>query len=587
MRRCVFAALLALSLLLAACAPPAGSVRRSTVIFEDQEGVFYYNQIYEVPQGEDLTVSLGVPTGYRVDAVDYPRYSVSGKTGFSKSYDYYDLTLHQIRYGAVIRISIAPAYTTTYIAEGASVTVSESSSHLFSNTLPYDSKFGKEGWLAIGWNTAADGSGLSIGFGSRADHRENPNLTLFPQYLPCTPEDAFTYREDKEGITITGSMDFDNLIIPSHIRGKPVTAIAAGAFGDVDVKIIALPPTLSNVEAGAFRSVKAEDVYLFDNLTCVSEKSFGSYSITHLHINAMRSPTFSTGYFATLADKVDYLTTLEDQRKIVIFCGSSARFGYDSPLLETAFPDYRVVNMGVFAYANMLPQAKLLERCLQEGDVVINSPELDAIATQFCGSSDLDKETFCMMEANYDMLSRLDCRDFTNVFGAFASYQAAREGMTPTDYNDSPANFDEDGVRQNVPTYNRYGDYVLYRENNETRRSFGVKRASYEPAAISENDLAGINHVYRSFRDAGARVFFLYSPRSSLSITPGSTPEAIEALDEYLSKNLIVPVISHARDSLMDPLYFYGTDNHLSTQGVQIYTRQVIDALHAALEVGA
>ena len=34
----------------------------------------------------------------------------------------------------------------------------------------------------------------------------------------------------------------------------------------------------------------------------------------------------------------------------------------------------------------------------------------------------------------------------------------------------------------------------------------------------------------------------------------------------------------------MDPLYFYGTDNHLSTEGVQIHTRRVIGDLRAALE---
>ena len=34
----------------------------------------------------------------------------------------------------------------------------------------------------------------------------------------------------------------------------------------------------------------------------------------------------------------------------------------------------------------------------------------------------------------------------------------------------------------------------------------------------------------------------------------------------------------------MDPLYFYATDNHLSTEGAKIHTDQVIDDLRRALE---
>ena len=36
----------------------------------------------------------------------------------------------------------------------------------------------------------------------------------------------------------------------------------------------------------------------------------------------------------------------------------------------------------------------------------------------------------------------------------------------------------------------------------------------------------------------------------------------------------------------MDPCYFYATDNHLSTEGVAIRTRQVIEDLRTALKPG-
>ena len=58
-------------------------------------------------------------------------------------------------------------------------------------------------------------------------------------------------------------------------------------------------------------------------------------------------------------------------------------------------------------------------------------------------------------------------------------------------------------------------------------------------------------------------------------------PESIAALDAYLRHGLEIPVISPLAQSLLPGRYFYGTDNHLSTNGVVLRTEQVIADLHA------
>ena len=189
-----------------------------------------------------------------------------------------------------------------------------------------------------------------------------------------------------------------------------------------------------------------------------------------------------------------------------------------------------------------------------------------------------------MTESNYDLLSLLDCREFTNLFGAFGAFQAARADMEPRSYADSPALYDEDGNRQEQATYNRYGDYILYRENNLSGENFGVKRAFYNASHITEADWQGINALYDSFASRGVSVYFTYSPRSRTSISEDSTEASITELDALLRQRLRAPVISNIQSSLMDPLYFYATDNHLSTEGAKIHTAQVIDDLRRALE---
>ena len=51
-----------------------------------------------------------------------------------------------------------------------------------------------------------------------------------------------------------------------------------------------------------------------------------------------------------------------------------------------------------------------------------------------------------------------------------------------------------------------------------------------------------------------------------------------------IRENLDVVFLTPLQDSLMPGRYFYGTDNHLSTNGVTMRTAQVIDALTKQLQ---
>ena len=635
--------------------PPA---EKCTVLLEDNDRIFYSRQIFEIDRYADLSFSVGVPVGERISSVNYDGYTLSARTGSSESYDYYTLTLHNVRYSAVIRLETDMAYTTIYtlgstapaadsqsqestvgdklksgettdnntlpgqsttsdnsIQEnitGDDILIEENSPHLTFNTLPYKAQFTRDGYVQTGWNTMPDGSGLSIGFGSRVDHRNASTLTLYPEWLPATDASYFSYvlvpASDVEfSVCITGfSGNYSaDIVIPSYIEGFPVTSIAGAAFSPFqsnmvqndtvksenssssetvpEIKRLYLPPTLQSIEPGAFASLAVQNLYLFDSLKEVSDLSFSDFSVKHLHLNAATAPVYSGSYFDTFSDKFDALKDLTDKRKLVLFCGSSARFGYDSTLLAAAFPELEIINMGVYAYSNMLPQADLVLSCMKEGDILLSSPELDAIDTQFCGETALDRETFALLESNYDMLASLDCTAYTKVFDALGEYLSVRNTMSVRSYEESASSYDEDGLPVGSPSYNRYGDYILYRENNFDRRAFGIKRAFYNVSHIRKQDFDGLNAVYDRFAKKGVTVLFTYSPRSRISISEDSTEESIKELDQTLREKLHATVISDIQDSLMDPLYFYGTDNHLSTEGAALRTRQVISDLQPVL----
>lgn len=579
----LLAALFALAAILCGCAAKQAAPAMCTVVLEDHEEIRFQNQVFAVPRGSDLTVTVSVPQGQRIASVSYPGSLISPCIQQTAAHRDYRITLPSVRYPSLIRLTLMPDYTTVYHPENrAPVLITETSERLRTNTLPWQQDFSREGSYPLGWHII--GTEKTIGFGSRFDHSIAQQIDLECAWMPCTEPDAFDYVITENGAVITGYRGPGSIIIPDKLDGFPVVGIAENAFGSVDTDILALPQTLQFIQPGAFTTLTAEHVYLFDSLQQVSDAAFGKSSVTHLHIHAATEPVYCGTYFDTLSEKIDYLASVREEPKIILFCGSSARFGYDSPMLEGAFPGYKVVNMGVYAYSNMLPQAMLLEEYLRPGDIVLSSPELDAIDTQFCGSSRLDREFFAMMESNYDMLTQLDLSELEGVFDALGAYLQERQNLTPRSYLDIPAHYDEDNNPCASLSYNRQGDYILHRPSNTDRRLFGIKRAFYNESHIRQEDWSGLNRVYDRFQALGARVFFTYSPRSERSVSSDSDSASIRALGQAFRERLDVPVISSIEDSLMDAFYFYGTDNHLTTEGAALHTKAVIADLQRALE---
>ena len=74
--------------------------------------------------------------------------------------------------------------------------------------------------------------------------------------------------------------------------------------------------------------------------------------------------------------------------------------------------------MGVFAYTNALPQLELIRAQMRPGDLLLLSPEFDAAKRQFCTTNAFDDAFFCMAEADYDIVARLNLQQYSGVFSA-------------------------------------------------------------------------------------------------------------------------------------------------------------------------
>lgn len=573
--------ILAMLVLLAGCAAaPAAPAVQCRIVLESSPAFTAQTQTAAVTPGQSVTFTLTPADGYTLTGADYPGARLT-RTGTG-----YTLSLPEVRYSTAVAVAAEKSDTVLYYRDnlgGDWIEAPVTASHLRVNTAIQGELFNNPGHTLTGWNTAPDGSGQAVGLGSRTE----PDRRLYAQWAAQNDAAEFTFTVSNGTATVTGWQGSgERLVLPDTLGGAPVVEIAAGAFTNAACREIILPDTLRRIEPGAFTGCAVESLTLFDNLQTVSDYAFeGCTALRTLHINAATAPVYSGSYYATFSDKYDRLLSLSKTRKLVLFSGSSARFGYDSAALDQALPSYAVVNMGVFAYTNALPQLELIRSQLQEGDLLLLSPEFDAAKRQFCTTNAFDDDFFCMVEENYDLLAALDLRQYSGVFSALGSYLQTRAGMAARSYAISPAELDEDGNAVDTPSYNAYGDYILYRPDaGEDTPIYGLPVDYTVDAFPQAYYIDPANAEIARFKADGVRVWLTYSPRNSQAVSEASTPEAIAALDAYFRENLNAAILTPLQDSLLPGRYFYGTDNHLSTNGVALRTAQVITALKDALQ---
>lgn len=563
------------------------------VVLEEDNSFYTSEYVREIPRGEDVSFTVHEVCGRHIEGTDYRgNYSIKEIGAGTKV-----LTFENVRYSTVISVHARQeTCQITYYANGGrpltgqneSVTVDVPHTHIGVNTKRADELFVRPGYTLLGWSPSPSGENL-VGPGSRIAYRQH--LDLYAIWVPWSPDDIFTYTESGEGLVLTGlggqgSMaETETLVIPGEIAGKPVYGIAGDAFAELACRTVILPLGLRTVENGAFRDAELKEIYLFDDLVTLSGHAFdGCGSLQTMHIGAATPPVFSGNYFDTFADKYERLMEISDEPKIVLFSGSSARFGYDSAKIEEAL-GMQAVNMGVFAYANALPELLLIRECMKEDDILLISPEFDAAQSQFCVGRQMEYQMLAMCESDYDLIARINLKEVTNAAGAFDSFLKVRKDMETGDYDRAAADYDEDGHPISTPSYNEFGDYILFRPNAESEEPVYGLGVNYTSSALPKAQFIDpFNQAMGMFLEKGVKVFFTYSPRNILALSPESTEEARAELHTYLCENLCVPVISDLEESLYAGTYLYGTDNHLSTEGVRIRTERVIRDLAEVLK---
>lgn len=270
---------------------------------------------------------------------------------------------------------------------------------------------------------------------------------------------------------------------------------------------------------------------------------------------------YDRSFTSALCAKVDRLAEI-DEPKVVVVGGSSVAFGLNSELIEryTGMP---VVNFGVYAALGTKLMLDLSIDHINEGDVVVLAPELDAQTLSMYFNA---QTTLQATDGRTDILFDVPGEHLFSLLGS--SWEFASEKISYIRNGTSPST-----VGAYAPdNFNEYGDIVYERAENTMSLYYDPNTAiDLSPEILDAEFCEYLNDYIRSCEKKGASVCFSWCPMNEMAITEDTkSDERIAEFESFMEENIDCTFISDINDYILDAGYFYDTNFHLNDAGVAV-----------------
>ncbi|WP_292144454.1 hypothetical protein [Butyrivibrio sp.] len=269
-----------------------------------------------------------------------------------------------------------------------------------------------------------------------------------------------------------------------------------------------------------------------------------------------------------------------DGKRIIIVGGSGMAFDVDSSLIKENFPEYEVVNLGMYA---ALGTASVLDMAISychAGDIIIYAPEQNTQPLSMYLGSDFAWQA---LDGAYYMLPffMMSEKNISLMAAAFPRFAVQKLKLFVT--NSAP---DPDSVYRKS-AFNEYGDIADDLPQNTMLNGFDENTAvSYDTSVIPADYVSYLNECDKKATQKGSTLLFTYCPANKAAVVGAKESDfenAIDGYDLFLRNTLAIEVIGNPYDSIMDKEWFYDTNFHLNSNGKKLYTRQFIRNLKAYL----
>jgi hypothetical protein len=282
-------------------------------------------------------------------------------------------------------------------------------------------------------------------------------------------------------------------------------------------------------------------------------------------------------YLAAVLDK-DRLLRNTPSPKIMLVGGSNLAFGVDSRALQDSL-GLRVANVGLYAKLGlryMLAQAKPY---IHRGDVVLIVPEYD----QFYGNFSEGDQTL-NTALRYAPSDRIG--DFVRSYSVIDVVVRPRVESARRSFRQALA--DAFGMREKYfppdtnPVYNRrsfneYGDAISHLQRKGTNPDSIFVKPLPPAKTFNKRTIADLNSIAAVSRERGAHAYFQFP--SYIDRSYNINVAAIDTLQGILRREMRIPIVGSPRDFVYPSKLFFDTRYHLTAEGRQLRTREMIRIL--------
>jgi len=281
-------------------------------------------------------------------------------------------------------------------------------------------------------------------------------------------------------------------------------------------------------------------------------------------------------YDETFMGELGRKTTLLEQtagKRIVLVGGSATAFGVDSQCLENVFPDYHVVNFGLYGAAGTATMMELSLPRLRKGDIVILMPE----QTQYTLTDSFDTSVLWQgLDGHPSLIFDLDFHRKQALVEGFPAFAIRKLRFFLT--RRKP---ESDGVYKSS-SFNASGDIdaSLASCNVMPGMADTTTLIQFDPDLPDDEFIRQVSDYAKILKQKGVRLMFMTCPMNALAISEDELLR-MDAFYENLQEQLDIPLAGNPHESILDAAWFYDTNFHLNSSGKQIYTRVIAESVKA------
>lgn len=282
----------------------------------------------------------------------------------------------------------------------------------------------------------------------------------------------------------------------------------------------------------------------------------------------MLPPQYDETFLGEMKYKVQRLQETEGKR-IVFVGGSSVPFSVKSELIQDCFPQYNIVDFGMYADMGIVVMLDWAKTEIHEGDIFILMPEQSSqtLSCYFSG-----EDVWQAADGAFALIPLLPSKRYEKLAASLPVFAGKKLYYA---LNDTPK---PEGIYART-SFNEYGDIAYpYREYNIMAGGYDPNDLiSFSQEILQTDFIAELNNFANEAAAKGASVYYHFPPINEQALAADTTKARIDSYYHFLQEQLSFPVLGNPYHSLMESGWFYDTNYHLNDSGATLFTKYLIE----------